>query len=751
MRTRWLLMSGVLLLAAACTDAPEPLAPEPDPLESASPAAAEQVRVLVELVSSADQGLVAAQAQAQGGRVLRQFSMFPLMSLEVNANALGGLMRSPRVVSVTPIVPEPPLLGTSLGVINAPQVHDLGLDGSGFAVAILDTGIDAAHPFVAGRVVEEACFSSDGTDQTALCGDGSTDQTGSGSASINVTPCTNAAGNNICDHGMHVAGIAAGDGDAQGAPGPGVAPGADIIAIQVFTRFDDNVQTNCANNNRPSPCVLSFVDDQIAALEYIALTLAAPYDIASVNMSLGGGQNFTTCDTDDRTAWVNALRALNIATVVASGNRGFDNAINQPACISTAVAVGATNNFDGVAGFSNRGPLLDLFAPGVDIRSSVDDDGFGFKQGTSMAAPHVAGAWAVIRQAFPTMSVGDVLDLLTTTGVPIDYFSTGTGFITTPRLDLYAAFRPALTVDADPVTVAEGDLATNSGTFSDPNDDPVTLSASVGAVVDNGDGTWSWSFLTEDGPEESQTVTITGTDPLGAEGSVDFTLVVNNVPPTVEIDPTIATSTVSNDPFELRFDFSDPGIIDYPWSYTIDWGDGTEPKGGSTNDQSETITAFHTFCAAGSRTITVTVTDKDGDSGQDTWDVEVGFFAVDIAIQPDEEPNSVSLTRGGLLPVVVYGAADFDATQVDPATVFLGDGADAGTNTPVDQRPNGTFRASVEDVNGNGILDLILHFRIPDLVENGALTEDSEMLVLTGFLEDGCTNFQGADSVRPVP
>ncbi len=89
-------------------------------------------------------------------------------------------------------------------------------------------------------------------------------------------------------------------------------------------------------------------------------------------------QAFTRRDQDENCD----LRAFNVATVVAAGNDGFGNAISGPTCISTAI--GATDNSGNVTGFSNRGPLPDLFAPGVNVRSSVANDDLDFKSGTSM-------------------------------------------------------------------------------------------------------------------------------------------------------------------------------------------------------------------------------------------------------------------------------------------------------------------------------------------------------------------------------
>ena len=88
--------------------------------------------------------------------------------------------------------------------------------------------------------------------------------------------------------------------------------------------------------------------------------------------------------------------------------------------------------------------------------------------------------------------------------------------------DCFCAFLITITAD-------EGQEAINSGTFGDPDGDLVTLTASVGTVVDNYDGAWSWSFETADGPAQSQTVTITADDGNGGTATVNFDLTVNNV------------------------------------------------------------------------------------------------------------------------------------------------------------------------------------------------------------------------------
>ena len=130
------------------------------------------------------------------------------------------------------------------------------------------------------------------------------------------------------------------------------------------------------------------------------------------------------------------LRSLGVATVIASGNSYVKNGISWPACIPSAVSVGATDDFDNVATFSNSAYFLDLLAPGVSINSSVPGSGFQNMSGTSMAAPHVSGAWACHMSAEPTSSVATVLDVLSGTGPPVTDTANG---IVTPRIDVRGA------------------------------------------------------------------------------------------------------------------------------------------------------------------------------------------------------------------------------------------------------------------------------------------------------------------------
>lgn len=349
--------------------------------------------------------------------LVRRFSSIPFFAAQMGRSALEQLATMPEVQSIEEDVAERPMLAESVALIGADVASQSGYSGAGWTVAVLDTGVDKSHPFLAGAVVSEACYSNAGGSggQTSLCPSGVAESTAAGSA-VNCPSVYEG-----CDHGTHVAGIAAGRRYPGGPAMDGVARSATLISLQVFTGFD---AATCLG----APCALSYVSDQIAGLQRV-YDLRNTFHIAAANMSLGGG-SFTSqalCDADNgsRKAIIDQLRSAGIATVIASGNFGTASAISAPGCISSAVSVGSVEDgslgttADTVSLFSNGAPFLALLAPGQWINSSVPGGFFSDLAGTSMAAPHVAGAWALLRQRKPLASVTEVLQSLLATGMPV--------------------------------------------------------------------------------------------------------------------------------------------------------------------------------------------------------------------------------------------------------------------------------------------------------------------------------------------
>lgn len=356
----------------------------------------------------------------------RRFRTLPWVAATVTGAELRRLVQHPEVLAIEPDLMMRPTLAQSTNLIHAAPLWQFGYTGLDWTVAVLDTGVDRTHSFLGGRVVEEACFSSTtSSTDTSLCPGGLNSATGPGSAA----PCPSSIAG--CSHGTHVAGIAAG----MSAAGSGVAPAASLMAIQVYTLVDDPGECGSA-----TPCVLSAVSDQIAALEYVLTRAQAGSRIAAVNLSLSFPGTFANaCDaTSGMAAYktaVDNLRNIGIATIVSSGNDGATTGLSKPACLSNVISVGSTyDTFDVISGFSNRSSMLSLLAPGFNITSSVPGGGFATASGTSMAAPHVAGAWALMKHLVPGASVATILSVLQGTGVPV---SDSAG--TYPRIDLVPA------------------------------------------------------------------------------------------------------------------------------------------------------------------------------------------------------------------------------------------------------------------------------------------------------------------------
>lgn len=426
--------------------------------------------------ANAQNSVLATVAVASANvEVSHQYDFIPFMALTVDAAALDALAAHPMVTSIesdslsyTTMSSTLPIIGAS----GAGGAWDLGFTGKGFTVAVLDTGVDKVHPALAGAVVSEACYNTKNStyQSTSRCPGNKAASTAAGSG----VDCLSAVAAG-CEHGTHVAGtVASRDGSFTG-----VAPEAKLIAINVFAKFphpSSDPFGSCSPYG--TACVLSWTSDQVAGMNRV-YALRNQYKIAALNMSLGGGNYATqsSCDAANTTrkAAINKLRNVNIASVISSGNSALTSSMGAPGCITGAISVGATDDADNVASFSNSASFLSLLAPGVSV-TSADAGSAGFKtlNGTSMAAPHVAGAWAVMRQGKPGASVSTVFNALKSTGEPVTDTRGGAGNRVKPRIQLNEALlklaKPAkpTNITAPPINdtiiaVKWKDVATETG------------------------------------------------------------------------------------------------------------------------------------------------------------------------------------------------------------------------------------------------------------------------------------------------
>ena len=278
-------------------------------------------------------------------------------------------------------------LDKSVPYIGADTAHASSNKGKGTYLVLIDTGINVDHPMLKGRVALEACFTI-----LRSCPNGTNQQTGTGAAAP------------VDWHGSHVSGIMAGSYEQY----IGVAPEAKIIAINVFDKDLSSSETAITN-----------------ALNWVS-SISKNYNIAAVNMSLGTSRVYQGyCDTvsPPMTTAIKNLYDKDIAVVVAAGN-SYALGMSSPACISYAVSV-ASMTYDGyVNDFSNLSQNTTFAAPGYRIVSAGSGTTMRSATGTSMAAPHVVGIFAIYRQMYPTHTLQQAINRIKASSkIATDYYS----------------------------------------------------------------------------------------------------------------------------------------------------------------------------------------------------------------------------------------------------------------------------------------------------------------------------------------
>jgi subtilisin family serine protease len=341
-------------------------------------------------------------------------------------------------------------LDVSVAQIGAPTAWKAGLDGTGTTVAVVDSGIDATHGDLAGRI----------------------------SAAKNFTDDPDA--DDTVGHGTHVASTIAGTGATSGGRFRGVAPGAKLLNAKVCTWESD--------------CQESWM---LAGMEW-----AAKQGAQVVNVSLGG---MDLPGVDPLEAAVNTLTAAyGSLFVIAAGNDAPYLPVGSPASADAALAVGAVDRDDQLADFSSRGPRVgdgavkpEITAPGVGIVAAkaahdrigepAGVDGYTTMSGTSMATPHVAGAAAILTQQHPGWSPAKRKTALMGAAKPtagVDLFGQGAG-----RVDVARAIGQDVTTDEGSVTFgtalwphADDEAITKTVTYRNDGPQPVTLALTLEAT-----------------------------------------------------------------------------------------------------------------------------------------------------------------------------------------------------------------------------------------------------------------------------
>ncbi|AIC93003.1 MULTISPECIES: S8 family peptidase [Shouchella] len=303
--------------------------------------------------------------------VTYEFKEIPVLAVEMTEEEMAEL-KNEESISYIEEDQEVTTMAQSIpwGIerIGTPAAQASGFTGSGVSVAVLDTGIDPHSDLnIQGGV-------------SFVPGESGSDD-GNG-------------------HGTHVAGtIAALDND-QGVLG--VAPDVDLFAVKVLSASGSGSISSIAQG----------------------LEWTAENNIDVANLSLGSPSPSQTLEQA-----VNDATDSGVLVVAAAGNSGTSS-LGYPARYDHAMAVGATDESDSLASFSQYGEGLDLVAPGVGVESTYPGGGYDSLSGTSMAAPHVAGAAALVKQKNPSWTNEQIRGHLNDTANDLgDSFRFGSGLL----------------------------------------------------------------------------------------------------------------------------------------------------------------------------------------------------------------------------------------------------------------------------------------------------------------------------------
>jgi len=434
----------------------------------------------------------ATMVAGEHGKVNRVFSAIDGFVADIADTSAVKISRDSKVVAVVPdMVVQASASGTETsapwGLDRLDQsalplsgTYTYGNDGSGVTVYIVDTGILYGHTDFGGRATA-------GYDAVT-----------SGGTAVDCN-----------GHGTHVAGTV-------GGTKYGVAKNVQLVGVRVL---------DCTGSGSSSGV--------IAGLDWVLQQKQAnPSRPMVVNMSLGGGAS-TALDNA-----VASLTSAGVTVVVAAGNSTADACTQSPARAPSAITVGATDNTDHFASFSNYGTCVDLDAPGVSITSDyyTSSTATATMSGTSMATPHTTGAAALYLSANPSATPAQVTSALTSNATASKVVGAPAG---TPNLLLYVGFlagatppppnqppTATITAPANGASFTQGGTVTFTGTGTDPEDGALSGASLVWTSSLNGQIGTGASVSTASLSVGTHVVTLTAKDSKGATSVASRTVTV---------------------------------------------------------------------------------------------------------------------------------------------------------------------------------------------------------------------------------
>ncbi|MEN6604170.1 MAG: S8 family peptidase, partial [Bryobacteraceae bacterium] len=339
------------------------------PTQAAPPRNARHMpgQLLIRLHDAGDEAALSRLLGAHGGRQERQFNQIKVRRLRVPEASLDRIQKALEQSGMAAFVekdylaegaavPNDPSYASQwyLAKINSTMAWDMTKGSSGTVVAVVDSGVDATHPDLAGKVVAGWNFLGANSDTSDVYG-----------------------------HGTAVAGTVAAMTDNLA----GISGIAWNNAIMPLVVLNSNNYASYSN---------------IAA----AIVWAADHGARAINVSIGGTSASSTLQSAVDYAWNKG------AVVFASAMNSSTSTPAYPAACNKVVAVGSTSETDELASFSNYGTWVDLTAPGTNMLTTTRGGGYGYWQGTSFSSPLVTGVAALMWSVNPNLSAASLVNLL---------------------------------------------------------------------------------------------------------------------------------------------------------------------------------------------------------------------------------------------------------------------------------------------------------------------------------------------------
>jgi serine protease len=640
---RYLVSATLVACLSACSDLPtNPADGVPGSFAVGSPLADRYI-VLVEDAPGVQASSIAAAAGLVPDFVYRRAltgfaaPMTPAQAMAMRDRPGVVLVEPDQIVSITATQSPVPSWGLDrIDERNLPldDSYTYAVNGSGVRLYGLDTGIRTTHVDFTGRTAAGFSVYSGGT---ADCN----------------------------GHGTHTASTAAGTTW-------GVAKGMTVIPVRVL---------NCSG--------FGSLAGVIAGVDWITQNATLPA-VANMSLSAGGSSSLD--------AAVSGSIAAGIVYAAAAGNDFGANACTlSPARVAAVLTVGATDISDARAGFSNVGSCLDLFAPGVGIIAAwySSNTAAASLNGTSMSAPHVAGAAGLYLQANPTATPAQVAGALVSNATTGAVSNPGSG---SPNRLLYTGF----------ITAGGPPNAPPVAHFSYTCDASLTCTFDGSSSTDD-QGITQYEWLGPGGGVQA-------TGPIWVKsfrntGTITFSLRVTDAgglsdteTQVVDIAPTGGGNAPPNASFTfsctgLTCTFNASGSTDDDGIVSYSWADDSPQQLGTG------ISLTHTFASAGTRDVTLTVMDTDGATDTHTRSVTVS------APPPGNQPPTASFTYSCVNLVCTYDATGSTDDNAIVLYEWLGPGggvlATGSTWTVGPYRGPGSFNLTLRVTDGGGLTDTV--------------------------------------------